>query len=104
MTQNDKMLEDLPRIAPSQGFEDLLLGDALAYMPTSQDEMMPEKAKKSVPVWAGFAMAASLAMGLWLGFGDMAIMDNAMSGLGIVEATEYTSLDVYSETFSELNS
>lgn len=99
---NEFDLKDLPKFTVSKAYADRLFADAVSVMPRNS---APHGMSKSVPLWASFALAASLALGVWLGFGQGAVMQQSLSALGFAQITTASELgiDAYNETLLALN-
>ncbi len=94
---NDKieMLDDLPKFEASASFEEMLYGDMLAQMPKAE----PVPLSASSKLWASLALAASLALGVWIGFGQGAALLQTTPS-----ETEYADLNAYQDLLTEFSS
>lgn len=110
MSDDIEFLKDLPKFKARASFEDALLGDALGQMPqsapeTSSPAKMPQKIpqkippQKSVTLWASLAMAASLALGLWIGVGQ-----GNVANLGTTTDASFAELNIYQDMLTEISS
>ncbi len=103
MNDELKLLDDLPRIEPSRDFQAMLLQDAIGQLPAHESVALP---RKTASIWMSFAMAASLAIGVWMGLGQAGAMQDALGGFGLgvtqSASSDIMTIDIYDDSLIDL--
>lgn len=109
MNDELKILNDLPKYRASKGFESQLLTQA---MNVHDDNIAAEGASAlspKAPIWLGFAMAASLALGAMIGYGGLGwseqvgLLSSDIAASQWGEDSDFLASNAYSEFWSELD-